>query len=173
MSVTETKPAEEAFQPPEPQKEHVWLHKLVGEWTSEMECFMGPDQPPMKTTGRESVRSLGGLWTLGKGAGDAPDGTPVESIMTLGYDPQRQKFVGTFVASCMTHLWVYEGTLDETGKVLTLDTEGPSFTGDGSMSKYQDIIEFVSDDHRVLRSRVPGEDGKWTEFMTAHYRRKS
>lgn len=176
MTMTETKSSEQApenpFPAPEPQKEHEWLHKLVGEWTSEMECSMGPDQPPMKDTGTESVRSLGGLWTIGEGASETPDGTPVRSIMTLGYDPQKQKFVGTFVASCMTHLWVYEGTLDEAGKVLTLDSEGPSFTGDGSMSRYQDIIEFVSDDHRILRSRMPAEDGNWIEFMTAHYRRK-
>ena len=47
----------------EPQKEHQWLHKLVGKWTFEGECSMGPDQPPMKNTGKETVRSLGGLWT--------------------------------------------------------------------------------------------------------------
>lgn len=177
MTMTETKSSEQAPEnpcpAPEPQKEHEWLHKLVGDWTCEMECSMGPDQPPMKSTGTESVRSLGGLWTIGEGTGDAPDGTPVKSIMTLGYDPQKQKFVGTFVASMMTHLWSYEGTLDGSGKILTLDTEGPSFTGDGGMSRYQDIIEFVSDDHRTLKSRMPGEDGKWIQFMTAHYKRKS
>ena len=31
----------------EPTKEHQWLQQLVGEWTAEMECVMGPDQPPM------------------------------------------------------------------------------------------------------------------------------
>jgi hypothetical protein len=93
--------------------------------------------------------------------------------MTLGYDPQRKKFVGTFVASEMTHLWVYEGELDTTGRRLTLDTEGPGMAGDGAMSKYQDIIEFVSDDHRTLTSRVRGEDGTWKEFMSAQYRRKA
>jgi hypothetical protein len=42
-----------------PQKEHEWLHKLVGEWSFEGECGMGPDQPPMKSTGTETVRSAG------------------------------------------------------------------------------------------------------------------
>jgi hypothetical protein len=41
------------------------------------------------------------------------------------------------------------------------------------MAKYQDIIEFVSDRHRTLKSRMLGEDGKWNEVVTAHYRRKS
>jgi len=38
--------------------------------------------------------------------------------------------------------------------------------------KYQDVITLECDDHRVLTSRVPGDDGKWTEFMAAHYRRR-
>ena len=86
-----------------PQKEHEWLQTLVGEWTIEGECIMGPDQPPMKSTGTESVRSLGGLWTIGEGRGEMPDGSgPSSSIMTLGYDPQKGHFVGSFVASMMT-----------------------------------------------------------------------
>ena len=156
----------------EPQKEHQWLQKLVGKWTFEGECVMGPDQPPSKHTGSETVRSIGGLWTLGEGAGAGPDGGQMTSIMTLGYDPQTKRFVGTFIASMMTHLWIYNGTLDAAGKVLTLDTEGPDFSGGPDMVKYQDIIEFVNDDHRILKSQLVGPDGKWNHFMTAHYRRQ-
>ena len=160
------------MQIPEPQAEHLWLHQLIGEWKIESECSMGPDEPPMKTTGREVVRSLGRLWTIGEGSGFTPDDDSCDSIMTLGYDPQAKRFVGTFIASAMTHLWPYVGSLDATGKVLTLDSEGPSFSGDGTMAKYQDIIEFVTPDHRTLTARVQGADGVWQKFMTAHYRRK-
>ena len=45
----------------EPQKEHAWLQKLVGEWSFEGECVMGPDQPAFKSTGAETVRSLGSV----------------------------------------------------------------------------------------------------------------
>jgi hypothetical protein len=159
------------MQMPEPQTEHRWLQKLVGDWTFENECVMGPDQPPMKSSGTESVRSLGGLWTLGEGGCEMPGGGIGTTLMTLGYDPARKRFVGTFVGSMMTHLWIYDGALDPDGKVLTLDAEGPSFAGEGKMAKYQDIIEFKSDDHRVLSSQALGDDGKWHRFMTAHYRR--
>jgi len=40
------------------------------------------------------------------------------------------------------------------------------------MAKYQDIIEFVDDDHRILSSQVLGTDGQRQPFMKAHYRRK-
>ena len=156
---------------PAPQKEHQWLHKLVGDWTCESECSMGPDHPPMKNTGQETVRSLGGLWTVGEGENQMPDGDIFQSIMTLGYDPLLQRFVGTYVAGCMTHLWPYNGSLDANEKVLTLDSAGPSFVGDGTMAKYQDIIEFLSDDHRTLSSRYLGPDGQWVPFMKAHYHR--
>ena len=156
----------------EPQAEHKWLQKLVGQWSFEGECSMGPDQPAMKNTGSETVRSVGGLWTLGEGRGAGPDGSEMTSYMTLGYDPTTKRFVGTFIASMMTHLWVYNGTLDASGKVLTLDTEGPDFSGGPSLVKYQDIIQFVSDDHRILKSRLRGPDGDWQQFMTANYRRK-
>lgn len=155
----------------EARKEHEWLQKLVGDWTAEMECVMGPDQPPMKSKGTESVRSIGGLWTQGEGSGEAPDGSKVTSVMTLGYDPDKQRFVGSFIASMMTHMWLYEGTLDASGKVLTLDTKGPGMSGGGKMMKYQDVIQIIDDNHRVLTSRVRGDDGQWTQFMTAHYRR--
>lgn len=155
-----------------PQKEHQWLQRLVGEWTFEGECSMGPDQPPMKSTGSEVVRSLGGMWTIGDGQGEMPDGGGIcQSIMTLGYDPQKKRFVGSFIASVMTRLWIYDGSLDEAEKVLTLDTEGPKFTGEG-LAKYQDIIDFVSDDQRTLSSQILGDDGQWQPFMKAHYRRK-
>lgn len=174
--MTETTTGEQAANDtcamPTPQKEHDWLHRLIGDWNFEGECIMGPGEPPMKSIGETSVQSLGGLWILCDGSGDAPDGTPVNSLITLGYDPQKQRFVGSFVASCMTHLWIYDGSLDAAAKVLTLDTEGPSFSGDGSLVPYQDIIEIESDDHWTLKSRMPGEGGAWFEFMTAHYRRK-
>jgi hypothetical protein len=151
-------------------EEHNWLARLVDEWTFETECSMGPDQPPSKVVGTEIVRSLGGHWTVGEGECPSPEGG-WKSIMTLGYDLATKRFVGTFVASMMTYLWIYNGSLDADKKVLTLDAEGPNWT-DGSIIKYQDLVEFLSDDHRTLSSQTLDEDGQWHPFMKAHYRRK-
>lgn len=170
MSASE--PKLEMPMPAQPQKEHQWLQKLVGEWTYEHKAQMGPDKPEETFSGTESVRSLGGLWTLGEGQGEMPGGGSATTLMTLGYDPQKKRFLGTFIGSMMTNLWLYEGELDKDEKMLTLNTEGPDFTQPGKTSKYQDIIEFKSDDHRVLTSRTLGEDGQWHEFMIAHYHRK-
>jgi Protein of unknown function (DUF1579) len=155
----------------EPQKEHRWLQKLVGDWTYEGEAIMEPGKPAEKFRGTESVRSLGGLWILAEARGEMPDGDPATMLMTLGFDPQRKRFVGTWIGSMMTHLWVYDGGLDAHERVLTLDSEGPAMAAEGQMGKYQDVIELKSDAHRVLTSQMLGPDGKWRQFMTANYRR--
>lgn len=158
----------------EPQKEHQWLEQLVGDWTVTSACPMGPDQTPTETEWTETTRSLHGLWVVSEGNGQMPGGgKPTTSILSLGYDPQKGKYVGTFIASMMTHLWVYEdGVLDASGKVLTLNAEGPSFATPGKHAKYQDIFEIVDRDHRTLRSRMLGEDGEWRQVMQADYRRR-
>src|SRR5262249_39581654 len=153
----------------EPQKEPRWLEKLVGEWNYEVEAIMGPDQPPSKHTGTESVRSLT-VWVQCEGRGEMPGGGTATTVMTLGYDPAKKRFVGTFIGSMMTHMWVYDGELN--GKLLPLSAAGRSSTDPAKTATYRDTIEFKNDDHRVLTSAVLGEDGKWTQFMTANYRRK-
>lgn len=156
----------------EPQKEHNWLQKLVGDWTYEAEASMGPDKPPEVCRGAESVRSLGGLWILVEGQGEMPGGGAANTLMTLGYDPQKKRFVGTFIGSMMTNLWVYDGELDEAETVLTLFSDGPNFAVPGKTATYKDVIEFKNDDHRVLTSHALGDDGQWHGFMTANYRRE-
>lgn len=155
----------------EPQAEHRWLDRLVGEWTSEAECVMEPGQPPATFRGTETVRSLGGLWILAEGNGDMPGGGAMTSILTLGYDPAKQRYVGSFIASMMTHMWLYEGRVD--GNILALDTEGPDFsTGGKAMARFTDSIKWIDDDNRMMVSRMLGEDGTWREIMSARYRRR-
>ena len=155
-----------------PQKEHEWLQRLIGEWTMEGEADMGPGKPRAKSTGSERVRSIGGLWVVCEGESEMPEMGWGSMIMTLGFDPAKQRYVGTWIGSMMANLWLYNGSLDSSGKVLTLDSEGPNFSDPTKTAKYQDIIEIVDDNTRLLRSRTPMEDGKWHEFMRATYRRK-
>jgi hypothetical protein len=154
------------------QKEHYLLQRLVGDWIYEGAASMDPDKPPVACKGTECVRSLGGLWILAEGEGEMPDGGPATTLITLGYDPQKKRFVGTFVGSMMTNLWVYDGELDNTEKVLTLNSEGPDFAVAGKTARYKDVIEFNTDDHRVMTSHTLGDDGQWHGFMRVSYRRK-
>lgn len=156
----------------EPQKEHRWLQQLLGDWTYESEGACGEGEAPTKASGTERVREINGLWIVAEGEGEMPGGGPARTMMTLGYDPAGGRYVGTFVASMMTHLWIYEGSLDETGRVLTLDTTGPSMEGDGKTARYQDVIEVKGPEERIFTARVERADGTWQELMVARYRRR-
>jgi len=156
-----------------PQKEHVWLQQLVGEWTYEAEALMEPGKPLEKCRGSETVRSLEGLWIVAEGTGEMPGGGPATMLLTLGYDPVKRRFVGTWVGSMMTHLWVYDGELGADGKTLTLTSEGPDMSAAEKVTKFRDVIELLGDNHRRLTSYMLDADGTWLEIMTADYRRKT
>jgi Protein of unknown function (DUF1579) len=158
---------------PEPQAEHRWVERLVGEWTFETEA---ESEPGKKETGTGStrVRSIGGLWIVAESEGEIPgmDDRGIW-IMTLGYDPRKQQVVGTWVGSMMPNQWVYEGVLDRAADRLTLDTEGPSMKGDGSLAGYREVIEIENDGHWVHTSYAQADGGQWRPFMVTHYRRRN
>lgn len=153
-----------------PLREHEWLMKFVGEWTYESEATMLSGDVS-KFSGTESVRSLGDFWIIGEGRGKMPDGDPATTIITLGYDPLKGKYVGTFVGSMMPNLWIYEGALQDGETEIHLDAEGPDMTDERKTTKYRDVVEWENNDHRILTSFAQAEDGQWRPFMTGHYRR--
>ena len=157
--------------PAKPDANHVWLQHLVGEWSVSTEMSAGPDTQPMKVESAESVRSVGGLWVVAEGKFEFL-GTPMTTLMTLGYDARKQAFVGTWIDTMQAHMWIYNGSLDAAKKVLTLEAEGPAFDDPTKNAKYRDAIEIVGPDHKVLTSSMLMPDGKWNTFLHADYKRK-
>ncbi|WJH42273.1 DUF1579 domain-containing protein [Aliirhizobium terrae] len=149
-----------------PRAEHGFLEKMVGSWdvTSDMSAGI-----PWV----EEVRSLQGIWIVAEGSGDMPGGEgPATTMLTLGFDAAKGKYVGTWLGSMMDYLWVYEGEVEPDGKTLSLYTIGPSMSGEG-MADYRERVTFLSDDHRTFTSAAKQPDGSWKQFMEAHYHRKS
>src|SRR5687768_11690315 len=147
LAVAAVGAAQDAPPVPVPQKEHQWLQQFVGEWTAEGQAFMAPGQPPVKVTGTESVRALGGLWIVAESKSRMME-MPFTGLLTLGYDAEKKKFVGTWVDSVSGYLWTYEGTLDPTGKVLTLETEGPCPQAPGRLSRFREVLEAKGKDYK-------------------------
>lgn len=154
----------------EPQDEHRWLHRLVGEWEGEGEMPGPPGEAPTTWRSVQSVRKIGELWIQCEARSETDGGTDIMQI-TLGYDPALGRYVGVFAGSMMSKMWIYEGRVEADGRTLTLDTEGPDFGGGEQTRKYQDIVELIDDDHHELRSRMLGEDGQWRPVMAVRYRR--
>ena len=161
--------AQEGPKAPTPQKEHEWLRQLEGEWVTECEAYLEPGKPPVKSSGTESVRSLGGFWSIAEFKGTCPLGLPFQGLLTIGYDAQKKKYIGTWVCSVCDHLLRYEGTAE--GKVLTLETEAVN-PATGKPAKMRDVFEITGPDQKVLTMSMQGENGQWIKFMTVTARRK-
>ncbi|MBL8031794.1 MAG: DUF1579 domain-containing protein [Candidatus Doudnabacteria bacterium] len=155
---------------PKPTAEHQWLQQFVGEWKSDAEAYMEPGKEPVRMTGTESVKPLGEFWTISEVKSTMMD-QPFTGNMTLGYDPKKKKYIGTWVDSMTGQLWEYEGTVDSTGKILTLNAEGSCPMNPGKMTKFKDVVELKDKNTKVMTSSMLGEDGKWVTMMTSTAKR--
>jgi hypothetical protein len=151
-----------------------WLEQLLGEWVFES---VGTEDPG-QCGGVERFRKLGEYWYIGESEMKMPGGGIGHAILTLGYDPGRNRYVGTWIGSMMSNLWIYDGELDPTGRILSLYSEGPSFDEQGNFSKtersrYRDAIELNDDGTRTFTGAVQQPDGSWKVFMTMRHKKKS
>jgi Protein of unknown function (DUF1579) len=151
--------------PPEPSPGHLWLLRLLGSWRWESEPV--PDVPsPPDREGVEEWRAIGQLWVQGESR--SPSG---HSLMTLGWDAERGRAVGTWLGSMMPQLWHYDGELEvEVGR-LSLYSVGPSWTEEGASARYRDVIQWVNEDERLLIGEIEEGAGEWRRFMCTRYRR--
>lgn len=163
--------AQEIPEMPAATKKHQWLQKFVGEWSVNQTAKMGPGQPEMKSSGTIVSRRLGDFWVINELKSEML-GTTVTGIQTIGYDSKKEKYVGTWVDSMTDYIWRYEGTVDATGMILTLNAEGPDMSVEGKTTQYQDVYEFTSENEINVYSKMLGDDGKWVTFMSGKGTRK-
>jgi len=162
--------AQEMPEFPQPVEQHQWLHRLVGEWDTKV--HITPEgMDPMDSEGTATTRPIGGFWIQTDNRGEFV-GMPFNGVMTLGFDTEKEKYVGTWVDSMGGYLWQYEGTLDESQRKLTLKTEGPCPNNPGGHSQFEEVLEIKSDDHFIFTSAIQGDDGEWNRMMKVDYRRK-
>ncbi|WP_421361810.1 DUF1579 domain-containing protein [Agrobacterium rosae] len=156
-----------------PQKEHAFLERLVGEWVMiSSSGYEGYDPDDAEQRFTESIKSVGGLWIVSDGRGKMPDGTPMAAIITLGFDPVKGHYVGSWIGSMMTTLWVYKGWLEPDGKTLVLEAQGPKFDGSGEIATYHDVLTLHDDNSRTFSGSVLQPDGSFKQFMSSEFRRK-
>ena len=160
---------EEMPEMPKPTEQHDWLQKLVGEWTTATEIYL-PGGEIMNTTGTESVRSIGGFWVVNEGDSSGM-GLEFNSILTIGYSPDKGHFIGTWIDSLNPDPFLYTGSLNSNKETLTLETEGPCPMKDGAITKFKEVIEIENPDHRVFTSYYEGDDGEWIKGLVTHSRR--
>ncbi|MGC4015895.1 MAG: DUF1579 domain-containing protein [Luteolibacter sp.] len=169
MSTAQTPeaPATGMPQMPSPVAEHAWLERLAGEWKTAAELQCMPDQPPMKTVGHDSSRMLGGFWLISETRSESPE-MPFGAIFTIGYSPEKQKYIATWVDTMTSRLWTYEGEVTDNGTVLTFHTEGSCPMEPGKTMRFRERIQLITPDHKLFTSAIQGDDGEWRTCVTVH-----
>ncbi|HYE99839.1 MAG TPA: DUF1579 domain-containing protein [Planctomycetota bacterium] len=153
-----------------PVKEHAFLKNFEGEWETTSKMLMGGPEPVV-AKGKESSRLIaGGLFLITDMEAEIFGGTFVGHA-TRCYDVHKKKFTGSWVDNMATGVYTLEGTLDETGKVLTEWIEGANpQTGEPMKMKMTTTVK--DKDSHTSRFFMTGPDGKEMEMGSVEYVRK-
>jgi hypothetical protein len=156
------------------QTEQEWLDHLVGNWDCVGSSALDPDKEPEVNRGHETFRRLGDHWVISEGESTSLSGEVSSGMFTIGFDTEKQTFVGAFICTELSNLWVFSsGTLSEDGSSLTLETEAPDFMAkDGSTTKFREVFSFDSPDHRTLTAFMLRSDGEWERIARSEYFRR-
>lgn len=161
---------------PAATQEHQRLAEDVGAWDAAAAIWSSPDGEAETTTATETVRMLGDLWQLSYFKGKFGE-MEYSGHGQTGYDPQRQKYVGTWVDSLNPHLMTTEGHVDqESGKLILIGTGVDAMTGQEIKTKLvswqtgpgQRLFEMY---HPVAGQEGQGDDS-WWKMMEIRYTRR-
>jgi hypothetical protein len=161
------KPAAEAsMEMPKPGPEHGHLKSSEGVWDTTIEA---QGQPTSKGTSTMKM-SLNGFWLLEEFTCDWA-GMKFQGRGTTGYDPNKKKFVATWVDNASPALMVTEGTFDPKTKTATM-------IGDGYNEKNEKVKVRTLAVHKdantvVFEMYQTPASGKEAKVMTITYKRKA
>jgi len=149
-------------------KEHEMLKEGEGTWDYVMKFKMAPDQPEMEAKGTEVCSMVGGFWMVFDTKSPDFMGAAWHGHGSIGFDPDKKKYIGIFINSHSPYAMMGEGTSDGPNK-MTLNWEGKH--GD-QVEKSRSVHEKKDKDHSVMTMYGPGPDGKEMTYFTITYTRK-
>lgn len=101
-------------------EQHEWLAQFEGEWETVMRMWMVPGAEPIEAEGKASNKMiLGGRYLVENYSSDFM-GMPFHGRGTTGFDNNRRLFVGSWIDNMNTGMSLHRGSLDPTGKILTM-----------------------------------------------------
>ncbi len=143
-----------------------WLKQLEGTWITSS----GAADAPAANKGVMKSRMIGELWLVNESTASVGS-MNVEALQTIGYDKEKKQFTSSWIDSFLNYQWLYTGTLDEAGKVLTFEATGPDMSKPDQTREYRDIYELKSENEIVTTAQIKNEDGDWETMMTGRMTR--
>ena len=157
-----------------PTIEHIRLARAVGTWDATMKTYVrGPDAEPLVSQGTEVAKLIpGGLWLQTEYHGKLGQ-MPFHAVSLIGYNPEKEKYVGTWVDSMSPALLVMEGDFDTKTKSLTMNAKGTEqATGKPYEAKMTSI--FTEKETRLYMMFVKNErtKGQFVKFVEITYTKR-
>lgn len=102
-----------------PGPNHDYLKSMAGKWKTVTKAWFGPGEPQTTEGTAEFSVILGGRYVTEKFSG-AFMGQSFEGFGLYAYDNYKKEFVGTWADTLGTGLLISRGSLDASGRQLTL-----------------------------------------------------
>ena len=150
-----------------PLEEHKMLMMDEGVWRATMTLQQGPGQASEPIVGIETNTMIGELWSVGKFEA-VIEGAPYVGFATLGYDPAKGQYVGTWVDSSTSYITEMQGSYDAVSSTLTLfyTTAGPG----GQVEERKNVMVYANRNTRDFDMFLK-TNGEWVKSMEILYER--
>lgn len=155
-------------QPPSaPPEMEIFKHE-VGEWDVEIKAWEGPGEPKI-TKGSESNRMMGDFWLIGDFKGKL-FGFDFLGHGTYTYDPEKKKYIGTWMDSLGPAVMHTEGTYDKEKKTLTM--VGDAMAPTGEMAPHI-LTSVFGDNKKTMTMEIKQKDGTKFKMLEFSYTKKT
>ena len=158
-----------------PSEHHDKLQTFVGLWDVTSKFWMDPNAPPSVSAGTSEV-----IWILdGRFIQENYQSTiqmgentvAFEGLGLLGYDNQKQQYVGTWADTMSTSLITLVGQFDSEGKIMTSVSQYICpMTGQPTKSRMVSTI--TNEDEHLFEIFQTGPDGQERKTIEIAYKRR-
>lgn len=147
-----------------PTEHHARVMADLGTWKGEGKMYV-PGLPASSFSGMEVNTKLGEFWLVSKFTSEIM-GLPFEGLATAGYDPQKKKFVGTWIDVMNPTMSVMEGAIED-GLLVYRYEQHNAMTG--KYEKIKSVHSETRDGKRTFKSYTIAADGSETLSMEIEY----
>lgn len=149
---------------PEPSPEHARVLEGVGRWTGTLTSWeAGPE--PVTVEAAQVVEAIGGFWTTCTMECEFM-GTPYKGNGNVGYDPERDVFVGTWVDNMSSAFASMEGQYLEDDETLRMRWQAPDWMTGELVDHWSDSVQTANEQRSTFyRGDEDGEHQKVMEIV--------
>jgi hypothetical protein len=151
-----------------PGPQHAELMKGAGKWKAVTKTWMGPGDPVVTEGVSMSKATLGGRFLMDEYKGTFMS-KPFEGVGLTGYDNQRKEYIGFWFDTMSTHAMTSRGSMDASGKVLTMMSEFED-PGTGEKAPVKMVTTFVDPNTRRFEM-YENQGGQEVKSMEITYTR--